>query len=176
MPIKFFRRLLLERRASRTCVVEGPRPHSFEGIWMYGGGTVRFGRNVVLDTSRGPIELHVEHGAVLELGDDVRIHGGASIEALESVVIGAGATLGAWTKVMDNHFHPLEGDRDGRPASQPVEVGAGGQIGERCVLLAGAHIGAGARLAPGVVMGRRVPDGAWIEGSPPRRVPSRGNA
>lgn len=139
-------------------------------VWVYGGGEIRIGDRVVLDGSRAPIELHVCKGAKLELEEGVSIEGGTSIEVIASVRLGAGAHIGAWVKILDNHFHPLSGAREVRPASEPIEIGPGVHIGERCVVLPGTRLEAGVRLGPGVVISRRVPAGLRLEGSPPRRV------
>jgi acetyltransferase-like isoleucine patch superfamily enzyme len=146
------------------------RPRRFGRLWIHGGGTVQCGEGVVLDARRAPIELHVGRGAVLMLGRNVRIEGGTSIEAMERVELEEGAVIGAWSKILDNHFHPVEGDRDHRPTSAPVRIGAGVVVGERCIVLPGTRIEDGARLGPGVVIGRRVPANATLAGSPPRRV------
>lgn len=145
-------------------------------VWVYGGGRVRLGDRVVLDASWAPIELHAERGAEIVLGEDVFVEGGVSIEAVDSVTIEARAVVGAFTKILDNHFHPVVGDRSERPRSSPIHVGAGSRIGRRCVLLPGARLEEGVRLGHGVVIGRRVPAGAALEGSPPRRVSPRSSS
>lgn len=144
-------------------------------VWVYGGGTVSLGDRVLLDGSRGPIELHADPGAEIVLGDDVRLEGGVSLEAVASITVGASSSVGAWTKILDNHFHPLRGDRDQRPVSVPVVIGPGVRIGERCIVLPGARLEAGVRLGHGVVIGRRLPAGVALEGCPPRRT-DRGGA
>jgi acetyltransferase-like isoleucine patch superfamily enzyme len=162
---------VLRRRQLRRCERLGHGIRVRGHVWLYGGGRVRLGDRVVLDATRGPIELHADPGALLVLGDDVRLEGGVSIEAVESVVVERGATVGAWTKILDNHFHPLDGNRDIRPTSGPVWIGPGARIGERCVVLPGTRLEAGVRLGPGVVIGRRVPAGVALEGHPPHPVP-----
>ncbi|AKU91447.1 acyltransferase [Vulgatibacter incomptus] len=139
-------------------------------IEVYGGGRIHLGDRVFLDGSIGPIELHVSRGARLLIGDDVRINGGTSIEATEFVEIGDGVEIGSWSKVIDNHFHIPNGDRCSRPRSVPVRIDRGVRIGERCVVLPGAHLEEGVRLGHGVVVGRRVPARVALEGSPPRRA------
>jgi acetyltransferase-like isoleucine patch superfamily enzyme len=137
-------------------------------VWIHGGGHLRVGDRVRLDATRGPIELHAAEGAVLVLGDEVVLEGGVSIEAVESIVVEARSAVGAWTKILDNHFHPLAGNRLHLPPSDPVHIGPGVTIGERCVVLPGTRLEAGVRLADGVVIGRRVPRGVALAGSPPR--------
>lgn len=156
-------RLLLRLRAHL-----GRNVHVVGRIWVHGGGAIRIGDGVVLDGRRGPIELHSFPGAELVLHDGVRIEGGTSIEAVESVVVGAGTQVGAWSKVLDNHFHELD-DHFARPRSEPVSIGPNAKIGERTVVLPGARLEEGVRLGHGVVVSRRVPAGVTLEGSPPRR-------
>ena len=165
---------LLEELAARLklwrCASVGRSPRVVGRLWIHGAGVVRLGDRVVLDGSRGPIELHAKRGATIEIGDDVRIGGGTSIEAVRSVAIGRGSVLGAFCKVLDNNFHPVTGDRNRLPESTPVSLGDHVVVGERSIVLPGAELGAGARLAPAVVIGRRVPEGAVVAGSPPRTV------
>jgi len=139
-------------------------------VWVHGGGIVRLGDRVVLDARRAPIELRASRGAELIIGEDTIVEGGASIEALRSVQIGPRCFIGAWSKVLDNHFHPLRGDRRDRIDSDPVEIGSDVLIGERCVVLPGTRLENSVRLGHGVVIGRNVPTGVHLEGSPPRRV------
>lgn len=170
----FIDRFVRDRLRSRSCTQIGFPARAGGRVWMHGGGTVRFGRGVLLDASRAPIELHAGLGAIIEFGDGVTIHGGTSIESLESVTIGTGSVIGAWSKIIDNQFHQLDGDRADLPESRPVWIGPNVRIGERCIVLPGTRVEAAAQLGHGVVIGRRVPPGAVLEGSPPRRIASGG--
>jgi acetyltransferase-like isoleucine patch superfamily enzyme len=100
------------------------------------------------------------------LGRDVAVEAGCSIEALQSVRIGERVRLGAFAKILDNHFHSRLGDRSVRPPSIPVVVEADAVIGPRAVLLPGAHVGRGARIGAGAVVSRRVPPFADVHGIP----------
>ena len=153
----------------RRCQLAGWSIHARGRIWIRGRGTVRLGEGVILDAAHYPIELHaVESGSEIVIGDGVHICGGTSIEAVQRVEIGARSRLGAFTKLMDNHFHAVRGDRHARPPSAPVRVGEGVEIGGRAILTAGAQIGSGATIRPGTVITRRlrVPPGATARGAP----------
>ena len=114
-------------------------------------------------------------GGVIEIGDRVRIEGGASIEAAERVEIGDEAVLHGFCKVIDNNFHHIaDNDRHARPPSQPVVIGPRVEIGFRSIVLPGARLGADVRLLDDTVVSRRVPDGVVLDGNPPRRVPQGG--
>jgi acetyltransferase-like isoleucine patch superfamily enzyme len=123
-------------------------------VWIHGEGEVFVDEDVILDARWAPIELHAAKGARITIGRGARIDAGASLEALTSITVGAGATLGAFCKIMDNHFHQI--DRDHRlPPSRPVSIGAGAVVGERAILLPGASVANGATVPPGAVVTRR---------------------
>ena len=89
-------------------------------VWIHGQGEIRLGERVLLDGRTVPIELHARlKGSRIIVGDDVVIEGGTSIEAEDAVRIGQGCQVGAFVKIIDNHFHPLRGNRHQRPDSPP---------------------------------------------------------
>ena len=135
-------------------------------IWLSGPGRVRIGRGVKLFAHRAPIELCAHEGAELRLDAGVVIEGGASIEATGSVHVGARARVGAFSKIMDNHFHPTVGDRGERPPPVPVVIGQDCVIGPRAILMPGAELGAGARVGPAAVVSFRVPVGMDLTDAP----------
>lgn len=135
-------------------------------IWLHGGGRLELGDRVAFGVGTAPIELHIAAGAVLTVGDDVCIDGGVSIEAAKDVRIGARARLGTFSKVMDNHFHSASGCRQERPPSAPVVIEEDVDIGPRAILLPGAQIGCGSRVAAGTVVTRRVPPASFVSGVP----------
>ena len=127
-------------------------------VWIHGEGEVVFDDDVILDARWAPIEIHATRGARIAIGRGVRIDSGASLEAVASISVGAGATLGAFCKVMDNHFHQIDDDHR-LPPSRPVVIGAGATIGERAILLPGASIANGASVPAGAVITRRFGNG-----------------
>jgi acetyltransferase-like isoleucine patch superfamily enzyme len=160
---------LVARWRLRGCAVVGASPTVLGRVFVHGPGRVIVGDGVIFDASSAPIELRThEASAEIVIGDGVRIDSGVSIEAVQSVQIGPRATLRRFSKVMDNHFHPLVGDRHQRPESGPVRIGAGAEIGARAVVLSASRMGEGARLRAGAVLTRKlpVPDGATAGGLP----------
>lgn len=123
-------------------------------VYVHGEGRVEMGRGVRFETATAPIELFAHAGAVLRIGDGAAIEGGTSIEALQSISIGARARVGAFCKIMDNDLH-VAGAMNELPPSSPVEIEAGAVVGPRCILLPGARVRAGEVLRAGVVRGRR---------------------
>jgi acetyltransferase-like isoleucine patch superfamily enzyme len=88
------------------------------------------------------------------------------VEATRSVRIGARARIGAFCKIIDNHFHRAAGDRRERPEPVPVVVGADAIVGPRAVILPGAEMGEGAILGPATVLSFRLPAGTRFPGLP----------
>jgi acetyltransferase-like isoleucine patch superfamily enzyme len=139
-------------------------------VWIHGAGEVSLGRRVRLNGQDVPIELHARlPGSRIVIGDDVVIEGGSSIEAEESISIGAGTRLGEYVKVMDNHFHPLRGNRHERPKSSAVRVEENVVIGPHAILLPGTHLHPKVRVLPGSVVSRKVPEGMVVGGVPATR-------
>lgn len=147
----------LARHRLRRCAAIGVEPHVRGNVWIHGDGEVRIGDRVFLDGTYAPIELHAWKGAVIEIGDDSYIGGGTSIEATRSIRLGPRVRLEAFCRVMDNHFHVLVGNRRARPDARPVMVEPDVEVGARAILLAGAHVGRGVRIAAGSVVARRRP-------------------
>lgn len=143
-------------------------------VWLPGrGGRVVIGARARLGGACAPIELRAEQGAALVLGEDVVVEEGCSIEATERVQVGARCRLGAFSKVLDNHFHEVAGDWSRRPPAKPVVIEPDCVIGPHAILLPGAWLGRGSRVGPATVVSRRVPPGTMVAGSPPqpRRLP-----
>ncbi len=170
LPVSLSRELdtFLSRLKLRRCRAVGDSPTVLGRVWIHGPGDVHLGHRVVLDGRMAPIELHAMRGGSIVLGDDVAIEGGASLEALQSITVGAGARLGAFCKVLDNQHHPLKGNRHERPPSVPLVIEDGVTVGSRAILLPGAHVQRGTTVAPGTVISRRIPPNVTVGGSPPR--------
>src|SRR4051812_1830454 len=91
-------------RLRAAAAVEG-RPSVLGPVRVRGAGRVTIGSGVRFEATVAPIELHAGEGAEIVIGRGAAIEAGCSIEALQSVRIGEGARLGAFVKILDNHFH-----------------------------------------------------------------------
>ena len=156
----------LSRVELRWRATLGPDVVVLGRIWVRGDGRAIVGARTILDGRAVPIELNCAAGAVLQLGEDVIVEGGASIEARRSVTIGARSRVRAYAKVIDNHFHLVRGDRLVEPESTPVVIEEDVELGRRSIILPGAYVGRGATVAPAAVVTRRVPPGAFARGVP----------
>ena len=144
----------------RRCVSVGASPRVVGRVWVHGEGQVFIGDRVVLDAASAPIELYPWAGATIIIGDDTFIAGGTSFEATESITVGARVTLGGFCRIMDNHFHPLVGDRNVRPPSRPVLIEDDVTLGPRSIVLAGAQIARGTRAPAGSIINRARTEGS----------------
>lgn len=150
------------------CARVGARVQVRGDVYIVGGGHIEVGDDVIIDGRVVPVELHIGRHATLIIGHGSVLERGASVEAQARVELGPGCHLRAFSKVMDNHFHHVAGQRHNRPPSKPVVLGAGVEVGERAIVLPGTVLEANVRLGPGVVIGRRVKSGLKLVGSPPR--------
>ena len=158
---------LLSRLKLWRCAKVGARVQVLGRVYVVGGGQIEVGDDVVIDGHVVPVEFHVGRNGTLIIGEGCLLEGGASIEAQQRVELGARCRLRAFSKVMDNHFHPVVGSRHQRPDSTPVRLEANVEVGTRAIVLPGAWLEHDVHLAPGVVIGRRVKAGLSLVGSPP---------
>lgn len=125
------------------------------GVVISGGGRVIIGDRVRLEARSCPVELHAFPGAEIRIGNDVLIEAGVSIEAKQSVHIGDHCALGRFSKILDNNFHPLRGNRHDRPSSEPVIVEDDVELGPMTVILPGVVVPRGSAVGAGKVLSRR---------------------
>lgn len=138
----------------------GLEPRVRGRVWIHGDGEVWIGDRVFFDGSIAPIELHPWQGAVIAIGDDCYIGGGTSMEATRLITLDARVRMGAFCRVMDNHFHAVRGDRFKLPEAHPVLVGRDVEVGARSLLLAGSHVEHGSDIGAGSVVTHRATAGA----------------
>lgn len=153
---------ILSRLKLWRCARVGARVQVLGNVYVIGGGHIEVGDDVVLDGRLVPVELHAEPGAVLTVGHGCVLEGGVSVEAQERVELGPGCTLRAFSKVMDNHFHPVSGARHVRPPSRPVKLEAAVEVGQRAIVLPGAWLETKVKVGAGVVVARRVKSGSTL--------------
>ncbi len=135
-------------------------------VWAHGGGRLTVGDRTRFECGSAGIELKVEKGAELALGDDVVIEGGTSIEAQRRIVIGDRCRIGRDCKLLDNHLHQVQGDRRLRPPSAPVVLESGVTLEDHVVVLPGAWLERGVHVGTGAVVSRRVAAGTRVAARP----------
>jgi len=131
-------------------------------------GKLRVGRQVRLDCSYAPVELRVGRQAELELGDGVFVNFGTSIVADQHITVGAHTRFGPYCVVADREFPGAD--------PEPIVIEDDVWIAARVVVRPGAHIGRGAVVTAGSVVGGVVPPGVIIGGDPTRVIRRIGSA
>lgn len=129
--------------------------------------------------------LAADTGGVIEIGDYCYL-ANASLVCSERISIGSCVMIAGGVTVADSDFHPVEpaariadtialsgrGGRSRRPRIdvRPVVIEDGVWIGWNATILKGVRIGEDAVIAPGALVSRDVPAGAWVAGNPARPV------
>jgi acetyltransferase-like isoleucine patch superfamily enzyme len=140
-------------------------------LWVRGLGDVRVGDETQFDCGVAGIELDaIDKNARIVIGMDCRLGEGVSIVACQLVQLGDHVAVGPWSKILDNNFHLVRGDRRKRPPSRPVVIEDNVVIGSRVIILPGVCIQEGARIADGAVVSRRVGAGTMVAGNPAKLV------
>lgn len=111
--------------------------------------------------------------AVLAIGDDFGMTGGV-IVAEQRVTIGHRVLVGANTTIADTDFHPLDAQaRRADPlagAAAPITIEDDVFIGMNCLILKGAHLGAGCVIGAGSVVTGAIPPGVIAAGNPAKVI------
>jgi maltose O-acetyltransferase len=132
-------------------------------------GTLRIGERVRMIGHVVPVELAVERGGELTIGDRTFLNYGVSIGATHSIRIGSDCSFGPYVNVVDTGFHGLEPERRGeRPPPEPVRIGDNVWLGVRVIVLPGVAIGDGAVIGAGSVVTGDIPPRALAVGVPAR--------
>jgi acetyltransferase-like isoleucine patch superfamily enzyme len=139
------------------------------------GGRVRIGHRFRLASRPVPSHLVAGPGAILDIGNDVSIGGGAAIAAFEQVRIGDGTRIGPYVIIMDTNFHGSPGDQSVQHDTRPVTIGAGCRIGSRVTITRGGSIGDGAEILAGSVVSSAIPGGVCAGGGRARIIGRAGD-
>ena len=136
-------------------------------------GRLSLGERVRMVGHVVPIELAVEHGAELVIGDRTFVNYGVSIGAARSITIGAACNLGPYVNIVDTDYHGLEPERrQDRPTPDPVRIGDNVWLGVRAIVLPGVSIGDGSVIGAGSVVTGDIPPRSLAVGAPARVIRS----
>lgn len=134
-------------------------------------GTLLIHDRVRLYSTLATIELAVNRGGTLEIGEETFVNYGTSLSASQLVRIGPRCNIGTHCIVMDNDFHCLEPERRlERPESRPIVLEENVWLGARAIVLPGVTIGEGSVIGAGSVVTRDVPPRAVAAGVPARVI------
>jgi acetyltransferase-like isoleucine patch superfamily enzyme len=151
-------------------------------IFISNSGRIIFGNNIKINSSKYKniiggdqrSSLIVKKGALLKLGDNVRISNSA-IYCADRIEIGDNVMIGGSTKIWDTDFHPLDPvERTKNPnegfKTKPVIIGNNVFIGGFTIILKGVNIGNGAIIGAGSVVSKDIPQGEIWAGNPAKFI------
>jgi acetyltransferase-like isoleucine patch superfamily enzyme len=137
---------------------------------------VSIGRDVVLHEGAwlSVVEAHPGRPPALVIGDRVRFGRNLSVACIGRITI-ADDVMGSDDVFIGDCYHdytdattPILDQPMSEP--EPVEIGAGAYLGAGSIVLPGVRIGAGAYVGEGAVVTRDVPEHAVVFGNPARIV------
>jgi acetyltransferase-like isoleucine patch superfamily enzyme len=127
--------------------------------------------------------LSVEPDGILEIGDYCYL-ANAALVCSSRITLGSYVLVAGGVTIADSDFHPLTpaarladtialspvGERLSRPTveSRAVVIEDNVWIGYNATILKGVRVGTGAVIAPGSLVLRDVPSGAYVAGNPAR--------
>lgn len=132
------------------------------------GAELTIGTDVRLHTDIHRTRLSVRHGARLTIGNSVLLNG-CILAANTGIVIEDGATLGPWAHLMDGDFHGVQ-DRGAAADNRPIVIERDAWLATRAMVLKGVTVGRGAVVAAGSVVTKDVPPYTVVAGVPARVV------
>lgn len=151
-------------------------------IKIYGHGTIRIGRNTVINSSMSanPIGgddrtiFSLKNNAILMIGEETGISNTA-IVCHENVSIGDRVRIGGGTKIYDTDFHSLsyEERKDyltETAKSKPIRIDDDVFIGAHCIILKGVQIGKRSIVGAGSVVTKTIPEDEVWAGNPARFI------
>ncbi len=140
--------------------------------------TVRIGDRLALRSSVRSNPLAPNHPvlisarrpeAALTIGDDFSMTGGVLV-AEERITISNRVMVGANSSIVDTDFHPLDPQRRRENpiagSTAPIVIEDDVFIGMECLILKGAHIGAGSVIGARSVVTGHIPPGVIAAGNP----------
>ena len=157
----------LRARWVLRCAQQGPLVRLEGRARVVAAGSLRLGERVRIIGHVVPVELVVEEGAELTIGDRTFLNYGISIGASASISIGADCNFGPYVNIVDTTFHELDPARRlERPEPQPVRIGDNVWLAVRVIVLPGVTIGDDAVVGAGSVVTGDIPPRSVAAGIP----------
>lgn len=149
--------------------------------WLSGAHRITIGSGTLIFTgsvlSVDRARWHVEE-PTLTIGDRVVFGRHVQVVALAGIHIADDVSIGAYTSVLDSvHHHEPHANVFYNPSTaEPITIGRGSWIAERCVVGRGVRIGKHCTIGANSVVREDIPDYAIAVGAPTRIVGSNREA
>lgn len=163
--------VLVYLKIMRVALQNGSKFYGFPKIFMSKNSRIVIGKRFENRNWWASNPLGIDHptilctwekGAVIKIGNDVGISGGA-IVATKRIEIGEGTIIGANCLIIDSDFHPIKSKNrrydKTNIKSLPIKIGKNVFLGTECVILKGAKIADGVVIPARAVIRRGRPNG-----------------
>jgi acetyltransferase-like isoleucine patch superfamily enzyme len=114
--------------------------------------------------------VHSDHGLALDVGTNVFVNHGCTLNDMGGIEIGDDTMIGPNVSLLTSG-HPLPvADRRAGITVAPIRIGANVWIAAGATVIGGVTIGDGAVVAAGAVVSRDVPPATLVAGVPARAI------
>ena len=139
--------------------------------WIEARGCLRIGDRVQLRSMVATLEMVVEEGAILEIGERSLVNFGCELVAHSRVTIGPRCLIGSHSILMDTPYHTVAPERRlDRPAPRPITLQENVWLGVRVIVMPGVTIGSDSVIGAGSIVTEDIDPGVLAVGSPARVV------
>lgn len=121
------------------------------------GNSIRWGKSLHF---RKGLQLTVEQGGAIVIGDNVFFNNYCAVHALEKIEIGSETIFGENVRIYDHNHRFSDTEhaiKEQGYSVAPVTIGEHCWIGSNVTLLKGAYIGANCVIGSGCVISKRIP-------------------
>jgi len=151
----------------KRCLNGDVRHYPFATGWFLvkNKGILSFGKNVLLRSFKwNPIEISINHGAELYIGDNVFINQGVRLVSGTSIIIENNVHIGDESLFLGEDFHSV--DKNNNPKKGLILIKEGAWIASRVIILKNCVIGKNSVVAAGSVVTKDIPDNVMVAGVP----------
>jgi acetyltransferase-like isoleucine patch superfamily enzyme len=114
--------------------------------------------------------IHSDHGLKLQVGANVFVNHGCTLNDMGGIAIGKDTMIGPNVSLLTSGHPTAVADRRTGITIAPIHIGANVWLGAGATVLGGVTIGDGAVVAAGAVVSRDVPPATLVAGVPARTI------
>ena len=154
---------------SRASVAQfGARPKIVGRMDLRVYGHAVFGDRFAAQSDRWRVQIYVDHGATLVVGDDVFMNCGTSIEAYHDIRIGNNVLMAVFSSVIDDDRHLAQPGVSLDKGPTVIEDNV--WLGRSAAVMPGVTIGSGSVIAANSVVTKDIPKNSFAAGVPARVI------